>query len=280
MLQEEKVNPVGWKRPWGYKTFQRGPSIYITRLLIPMRITPTQITVTGFFIGLAGASLLSSVEWYGKLAGLALLYLHILSDKVDGELARYRKTFSLRGIFWDEINHLVIPPLMWLALASGVIVYSPYPQAILTAGVGGALALVFLRIIHSLPAQIYAKKYLKYREHFVLPVVGEERSDQQKTVLKQASWVAHQFQDFLIIIVTLTLIIIAERIYFPDYIFHPLLAYAMIILSALWTLFVIENIIKKSRSIEREIGRIASSHQLDMVLDQATLNAWRRKQVK
>jgi len=260
LLQEEKVNPVGWKRPWGYKTFQRGPSIYITRLLIPTRITPTQITIAGFFVGLAGATLLSSTEWYIKLAGLVLLYVHILSDKVDGELARYKHTHSLRGIFWDEINHLVIPPIAWISLAFGVIAYSAYDAYVLMAGIAGALALVFLRVIHSLPAQIYAKKYLKYRDSFVLPIESTEYENKKSSVLKIIGRVFHQFQDFFVIIATLALIIIAERIYFPDYIFHPLLGPAMMILSPLWTLFVIENILKKSNSIEREIGRIASSY--------------------
>jgi len=260
LLQEEKVNPVGWKRPWGYKTFQRGPSIYITRILIPTRITPTQITIAGFFVGLAGASLLSSIEWYIKLVGLVLLYIHILSDKVDGELARYRNTHSLRGIFWDEINHLVIPPIAWISLAFGVITYSAYDAYVLMAGIAGAFALVFLRVIHSLPAQIYAKKYLKYRDSFVLPIEDTEHVGKKPNIFKIIVRIFHQFQDFFVIVATLIIILIAERIYFPDYIFHPLLGPAMTIFSILWTLFVIENIIKKSRTIEREIGRIASSH--------------------
>ena len=259
ILQEQKVNPVGWKRPWGYKLFQRGPSIYITRLLIPTRVTPTQITVAGFFIGLAGAMLLSHVEWNIKLVGLLLLYLHILSDKVDGELARYRKNYSLRGIFWDEINHLIIPPLAWISLAFGVIPYSASEAWVLIAGITGALTLAFLRVIHSLPAQIYAKKYLKYREHFALSVTNDEGPSQHESTLRLAASTLHLFQDFFIIIATLALIILAERIYFPDYMFHPILWRAMIILSALWTLFVIENIIKKSSTIEQDIGHIASS---------------------
>ncbi len=268
ILQEEKINPVGWKRPWGYKTFQRGPSIYITRFLLSTSVTPTQVTTTGILLGLSGCLFLLHGEWYWKLCGLFLLYLSVLADKVDGELARYKKIFSLKGIFWDEISHLIVPPLMWLALARGLVNISIYDERLFLVTTSlGAVALVINRIIHSLPAQIYAKKYLKYKELFGTiqgPQATTYDTPPENKIKKIVSVLRplHYFQDFFIIIAAPTGIILFERIFLRDYIFHVPLASFMLLASILFILFAIENIIKKSRAVEKEIAEIASlSHK-------------------
>ena len=262
VLQAKKVNPVGWRRPWGYKTFQRGPSIYITRILLNTRVTPTYVTIAGILIGLAGCFFLLSLEWYIKLLGLFLLYLNILSDKVDGEIARYKKIYDLQGLYWDEINHLVIPALAWLALAFGVVPLSQFLDIGLWffgAGILGALALMTIRVTHSLAPQIYGKKYLKYKELY--PQIQNSMTDIEPPK-KSASFfrtlirAVHELQDFFIVIAAAGFIVIIEQAFFRDSIFHPILANYILFMSALFILFAIENIIKKSFSLESDIERI------------------------
>lgn len=259
-LQEEKMHPAGWVRPWGYKTFQRGPSIYITQLLIRTKITPTQVTIAGFFLGLVGCGFLYAFDAQIKLLGLFLLYLHILSDKVDGEIARYRKTYSLKGIFWDEINHLVVPPLAWISLTFGI---ARIPtlfdiRGLFIAGILGALALVIIRVTHSLAPQIYAKKYLKHPEYFLLPPKQtiDIEAPQSLSITKKIGRVLHQFQHFFIIIVCAALVLLYEMQFRNDEIFHPILSGYIVIMSGLFILFAIEAVIKKSRSVESDIKHI------------------------
>ena len=259
LLQAEKVNPSGWSRPWGYKLFQRGPSIYITRLLLSTSVIPNQVTITGTFLGLLGCYFVLQFEWQWKLAGLGLLYLTILSDKVDGEIARYRKTFSLRGIYWDEINHLIIPPLFWISLTFGISTITTYElRDLFSIGIIGSLALVTNRVVHSLAPQIYAKKYMKRASDFILPPQNGEESGKKSffSFISLIAKIVHQFQDFFIIIASTTIILVIETFLRRDTIFHPLLALFVFGMSALFVLFAIENIIRKSISVGKDIRSI------------------------
>lgn len=263
LLQEEKINPLGWRRPWGYKVFQRGPSIYITRALIPTRITPNQVTIAGILIGLAGCWDILSLDWHYKLFGVFLLYLSILADKVDGELARYRKTYSLSGIYWDEISHLIIPPLFWISLAWGISDISIYGDRrfLIIVSALGALALMANRVIHSLAPQIFAKKYIKYADKFNLPQRIDDiiQPNRSQGIIKTVARAIHHLQDFFIIISITAVIIILEVATRRDILFHPLLAYFVALMSPLFIFFAIENTIRKARSIETDITKIKST---------------------
>ena len=267
-LQSAKTNPDGWHRPPGYIIFQRGPSIYITRMIAGTRITPNQVTIASIVAGFIGCALLVAFDWQYKLIGLGFLYLNSILDKVDGELARLRETYSLRGIFWDEINHLIIPPLFSLSLAVGILkIYFITPLFLITAGALGGIALASLRVIHSLAPQIYAKKYIKHPEHFPLSSLDTSTASQKsRGVLGSILSFfrpLHFFQDFFIIVATTTIALIIEQLFFADNIFHPILAYLMLGFTVLWILFAFELAIKKSRSIERDIAGLATHSQAE-----------------
>lgn len=263
LLQEEKVRPAGWSRPWGYRLFQRGPSIYITRALLHFSVTPNQATVASLLLGLAGCLLVFQFSWYFKLAGLVLLYLNVLTDKVDGEIARYRKTFSLKGIYLDEINHLVVPPLFWTALVFGITkIYFFEVRYLFAAGFLGALSLAINRIVHSLAPQIYAKKYIKHRELFSLPqrnVTNASGEPRRFSKFKKMFRWFNQFQDFFVLITTTAIVLVAETMLRLDAVFHPFLASFVIVMSILQFLFVLENIFKGVCSIEHDIEKISQS---------------------
>lgn len=258
-LQEEKVNPEGWKRPWGYKSLQRGPSIYITHVLLKTKITANQVTILSILFGIAGSLLLLGFEWYIKLLGVTFVYLGILFDKVDGEIARYRKTFSLKGIFWDEVNHLVVPPLFWICLTFGITELSFISENILIPlAVLGALSLGWIRTLHSLPAQIYAKKYIKHPEYFPLTNSSSQmQSNTKKThSLKKTLSVLRPlsiFIDFFVITCITALALVLERLFFKDWIFHPILLYMVFSLSILFVFFACKIALQTASRVEKDI---------------------------
>lgn len=258
-LQEEKVHPIGWSRPWGYKLFQRGPSIYITRLLLSTRITPTAVTISGIVLGIFGCFAMLQFAWQWKLFGIFLLYTSILADKVDGEIARYKKIFSLRGIYWDEISHLILPPLFWISLTFGISTITTYElRDLFSMGMSGALALTVIRVVHSLAPQIYAKKYMERHSDFALPPHKESASEKKGIIpfIILVGKIVHQFQDFFIIVLSTAVVLVIEASLRRDAIFHPLLAYFVFGMSILFVLLALEHIIRKSLSIEDDISRI------------------------
>src|SRR5439155_20681758 len=48
--------------------------------------------------------------------GWACLYAAFLLDKVDGEMARYRRHESVLGILLDRFHHRLVEPLLFLAV--------------------------------------------------------------------------------------------------------------------------------------------------------------------
>ena len=259
MLQKEKVAPEGWRRPLGYYTLQRFPSIYITRLLLATPIKPNHITILGFFIGLAGCAFLLQWTWYLKFIGIGLLYLNVLFDKVDGELARYKKIYSLKGVYLDYLNHLLFPSFFLLALSIGIAPFSLVnPDFLLGAGVLAAFSMMVLRVQASLPEIIFVKKYLPHAELFLLSSKESSLAAIKKArpTLARASWLLHHGQEHFLHLLFSAIILIGERLFLKDFLFHPIATNGILLLAAILFFFAIENIIKGWMSIEFRVTDI------------------------
>ncbi len=90
---------------WTSATYLRRVSVYVTALLVRTPISANGVTVLMIIAGfLAGPALLIPGIW-GPLAAVLLTQLQMLLDCSDGEVARWRRTSSPRGIFLDQIGH-------------------------------------------------------------------------------------------------------------------------------------------------------------------------------
>lgn len=99
---------------------ERKISIYFTRLLLHTGITANQVTFLDILIGIiACAFLVVGHPWY-TFIGAMLLQLWIVFDYVDGEIARYRKSCAISGIYLDKLNHLIVEPLIFVCISSGL----------------------------------------------------------------------------------------------------------------------------------------------------------------
>lgn len=264
LLQKEKLE--GRERPWGYRTLQRGPSIYITRLLIGTPISPNMLTLLSITLGIIGCFYLTSVSPLHKMAGLGLLYLNLVFDRVDGEVARYKKIYSLRGIFLDEINHLLIPPLFFLSFAYGLTPLSLLdPKLIMTAGMASAIAMIILRVMRNIPYQIFVKKYLKSPGMFNLPDKPEttiqlrEKFSLSYSLLR----ILHQFHDFLMIILIFAFVLILEQTNLQDSFLYPATSAVFVIYAFYLMIVSVEEILKGVITIEGRISELASDHRKD-----------------
>ena len=92
---------------WAGRLYVRRLSPYVTRALLPTRVSPNAVTWGMLVVGLAAAAVLT-------LPGLGpgarrrslLIQLQILLDCSDGELARWRRQFSPAGIYLDRFAPL------------------------------------------------------------------------------------------------------------------------------------------------------------------------------
>ena len=106
IIQGSKLAKRKKKRDW-WHAFFTFISRYITWILVKTRISANFITISGCLIGLIGLFFIGIGNNLFVIIGFILLYIYYISDEVDGEVARYKKQTSLRGIFYDELGHLL-----------------------------------------------------------------------------------------------------------------------------------------------------------------------------
>ena len=94
----------------------------LTWLAVKIGATPNQVTIASFGIGLLAAYFFAQGDTFSLVLGALLLQLSIVVDCVDGELARYTRTFSELGAWLDAITDRVKEYVVFLGLAYGAFV--------------------------------------------------------------------------------------------------------------------------------------------------------------
>jgi phosphatidylglycerophosphate synthase len=102
---------------WAGKLYMRRLSPYLTRLLIPTRLTPNGVTWLMIAVGLAAAAVLTLPGWWPPVLVVVLIQCQLLLDCSDGELARWRGVSSPAGIYLDRMAHNLTEAALPVALA-------------------------------------------------------------------------------------------------------------------------------------------------------------------
>ena len=90
---------------WAGRLYVRRLSPYVTRALIPTRVSPNAVTWAMTVVGVLAAAVLTLPGVWAAAAALVLIQLQILLDCSDGELARWRRQYSTAGIYLDRFAH-------------------------------------------------------------------------------------------------------------------------------------------------------------------------------
>jgi phosphatidylglycerophosphate synthase len=101
---------------WTGDLYQRRISPYVTRILLGTAITANGVTVLMIVTGAAAGAALLIPGLAGALLAVVLGQLQMLWDCCDGEVARWRQTFSPVGFFLDKLGHTVAEASVAVAL--------------------------------------------------------------------------------------------------------------------------------------------------------------------
>jgi phosphatidylglycerophosphate synthase len=101
---------------WTGDLYQRRLSPYVTRVLLSTAITANGVTVLMIVTGAAAGAALLVPGLLGAVLAALLGQLQMLWDCCDGEVARWRQTFSPTGFFLDKVGHTVAESAIPLAL--------------------------------------------------------------------------------------------------------------------------------------------------------------------
>jgi phosphatidylglycerophosphate synthase len=101
---------------WAGRLYMRRVSPYMTRVLLATPLSANAVTALMIPTGLL-AALVLTLPGIAAAAGTALLVqLQLLLDCCDGEVARWRRTFSPKGIYLDQLGHYVTEAALPAAL--------------------------------------------------------------------------------------------------------------------------------------------------------------------
>jgi len=125
---------------WGHWVFTR-LSVYLTKILLMLPITANQVTILSTILGIIGVLFMTSKNDFYYIFGFLFICLYWILDFSDGVIARYKNCTSVRGKYLDSLGHLLVHPLMFLAI--GVHLFNKSGD-ILYLVIGLAVALVFI----------------------------------------------------------------------------------------------------------------------------------------
>lgn len=132
-------------RSWS-EAINRRISIYITRALIATPVSANHVTLAS--IGLTGLAAVTFVLWCDPvfwILGVVLYQIAYTLDYVDGEIARYRATSSLSGLYLDRMASTVNDVILFIGLFWGIFLQTR-DDWVLMLGIGCILGVLFPRV--------------------------------------------------------------------------------------------------------------------------------------
>ncbi len=101
------------------RILNRPISLRISKILLKTGITPNQISVLSFVIGLAGASFFFVGEYFYLILGGMLVHIHSIVDGCDGEVARLKLRQTKYGGWLDSVLDRYVDAAIILGLVYG-----------------------------------------------------------------------------------------------------------------------------------------------------------------
>lgn len=110
--EKEKANK---ETVWEYY-FARKIAFLIVPIFLKTRISANQVSILAIIIGIIAAILIILGNFWQVLLGAILMQDWLILDKVDGVIARYRKTVSKFGEFLEELDGAIIAALFFSSI--------------------------------------------------------------------------------------------------------------------------------------------------------------------
>lgn len=121
---------------WMARRLARPAALHVTRLVLPLGIGAHCLTLVATLVGLTAAVAFAYGNRAGLIGGAGLLQLWYLLDHVDGQVARYRGTASLSGVYLDYLMHYVVHAACPFGLGWGLFVQTGEPLWMLAGFLG------------------------------------------------------------------------------------------------------------------------------------------------
>ena len=176
---------------WMVRHIERDLALYVTWVVLHTKITANQVTFGSIIVGLFSAFAFAFPYPWGFLIGAILLQFWYLLDHVDGQVARYRQSASLTGVFFDYITHYIVHSLLFLGIGVGAYLNDGNPIILFLSSIA-ALFMAFL-------SMFYDAKYKSFFQWFSskkmvrVEFQWEEDNKKNSEGRQNVSWVKRVF---------------------------------------------------------------------------------------
>ena len=111
--QKENVEPlvVRLQRPLG---------LIFSIPFIKLKMQPNHITNLMTAVGIISSIFFISGQYWWSIVGIVLWNVQLMLDLVDGNVARYFKKTSKKGVYLDAVSHTTAHPLLWFCIGFGL----------------------------------------------------------------------------------------------------------------------------------------------------------------
>ena len=103
--QPESLHLASGYEHWAGRLYMRRVSPYATRALVATPISANAVTALLLPAGVIAALSLTVPGIWGAVGAVVFAQLWLLLDCCDGEVARWRRTFSTKGVYLDGLSH-------------------------------------------------------------------------------------------------------------------------------------------------------------------------------
>jgi hypothetical protein len=118
-VQKDRHREIG---NWLARNVARPSAIYGTWAAVRLGLSAHQVTAVALLASLGGAAAIASGQRWGFVGGVALLHLAFWLDHIDGQVARWRRTSSLAGVYFDYLMHHAAQLALGFGLGFGLAV--------------------------------------------------------------------------------------------------------------------------------------------------------------
>jgi phosphatidylglycerophosphate synthase len=103
--QPDSLHVASGYEHWAGRLYMRRVSPYVTRALVATPLSANAVTALLLPAGLLAALSLTVTGIWGAVGAVLFAQLWLLLDCCDGEVARWRRTFSAKGVYLDGLSH-------------------------------------------------------------------------------------------------------------------------------------------------------------------------------
>ena len=229
-LREICQKPVLHSNGWYQRKFVRKISIYFTWLFIQFRMSGNFASLFMIITGIIASYLFTFGAYLYYILGFLVLQFWFILDHVDGELARYWKKTSMKGVFLDKINHHMIHPLIFLCIGIGL--YKQFNNSLMLILGGFTAYFLLLQDLINIDKRdsISSEKLIKSK-------LSNEESEFKASLFKKITAIVYKVPGIMNII---TLGAIFNLLYYV-FLFYAITFPIMILLKLIYNINVPDN---------------------------------------